>query len=114
MPGIGKFSLRNQGAFVARLGVRWNVNGQDEGPAGFDDDIDVGQTGHFDPGIAGVPTGSPVWIDIDVVWGKNRQGSPNDGGGLSYAPDSDAAAAYEISGTTLDTLLEFLGVEFGG
>ncbi|HEY5979885.1 MAG TPA: hypothetical protein VIT41_09645 [Microlunatus sp.] len=114
MPGIGFIGLRNNGVFVARLGVRWSVDGQGQGPAGFDDDIDLGQSRRLVPGLVGVPAGSPVWPVIDVVWGRDREGSPDDGGGLTYAPGSDAVADYEISGTTLDSRLQFLGVTFDG
>jgi hypothetical protein len=110
MPVVGQLSLHNTGGFVARLGVKWIYEDQEYGPAGMDSDTDAGQTGTLDPGMYDVPSGSIIWAYVDVVWGDDKQGSAQDGGGLVFRLADPHTAQYHIWGTTLDDHMSFDGI----
>jgi hypothetical protein len=110
MPVVGYLSLHNTGAFVARLGVKWIVDDSEYGPVGMDQDTDVDQTSTLDPGMYNVPSGATIWAYVDVVWGDDKEGSPQDGGGLMFRLADEHTAQYHIHGTTHDDHLGFDGI----
>jgi hypothetical protein len=103
MQSIGKFSLRNQGGFAAKLQcVYWDENGTKvhcDGTGSFP----VAQCESLDPGQASppVPDGSPVSIYAFVVWGNDNTGSQL----FTYQSGNATTANYVITGTTLDNQL---------
>lgn len=109
MPAVGRLKLHNTGAFTARLGARWVEPDGREGHAESGTETDEGQTHSIDPGDYGCPVGASVWAYVDVVWGRDKQGSAKDG--FVYARGDEHAGLYHSYGTTLDSHLRFDGVE---
>jgi hypothetical protein len=110
MAVIGTLKLHNTGAFVARLGAEWKDQSGKEG--GFydpEEDIREGHYGSLDPGNYGCPEGAAVWAYGEVVWGKSRHGSEEDG--LIYNKGDQQVGEYHIHGSTQDSHMSFEGVQ---
>ena len=45
----------------------------------------------------GIPVGSEVWVEVHAIAGKTKQAGDH----VAYSPDSDDAAWYKTTGTTL-------------
>jgi len=103
---IGKFSLKNQGGFVAKLQcVYWDSNGNKIHCDGTGN-IPLGQTESMDPGDHGVPNGALVSLYAFVVWGSDNEANQM----YTYAQGNTVVASYAISGTTLSNALALLSV----
>jgi len=95
---IGKFSLKNNGAFVAQLKITYlQDNGTPTKPIEGTGDITAGVTKVFDPDAKGIPDGSIVRIYSWVSGGYDREG----GEYFIYKRGSSKTAYYTHSGTTL-------------
>lgn len=104
---IGKFQLRNNGGFVARIQFEYyneltnqwiHVNGTD--------DITLGFTETAEPGNYGVPEGSLVKLHVKVVWGSDNEAKEM----FIYEKNNDLTACYAVSGTTLNNNLKYVGM----
>jgi hypothetical protein len=103
METIGKISLHQQGAFVAKLQCRYSVDGNTWEHADGSGDILVGQTKAIEPNI---PTGSKVSAYIFVVWGSDKTANEI----FLFEKGNSRTANYTITGTTLDSSLSFNGI----
>ena len=102
---IGMFSLKNSGGFVVKQGFEY-LNGTKWVKKIATEGYPVAQTKSVDPGQFGCPNGSTVRIYADVVAGNDKEGSEQ----FIYETGNVAIATYEISGTTLNDKLKFLGI----
>lgn len=107
MQKIGKFTLDNEGGFVARGKVSWmDDNGEKQLSNGSTGDITLGRTRDVNPGELGVPDGSLVSLYVFVVWGYDNEARQS----FIYDASSSVAANYSISGTTLSNSLGLVSV----
>ena len=104
---IGKLSLKNTGAFVAKLHISYLDNdGTEKRTGAIGGDILINQTKSADPGVNGIPDGFMIRVYSEVVAGTSRQGSEY----FRYKKDNTKTASYTHSGTTLSNKLTFNGV----
>lgn len=99
---IGKVTLHQKGAFVAKLQFMYENDSQWihlDGSAG----IPVGQSVTLDPGKFGVPNNANMSVYIFVVWGADNQGKEV----FTYVSGSPNVAEYTIDGTTLNNHLTY-------
>ncbi|OXI26876.1 hypothetical protein [Burkholderia sp. AU16482] len=98
---IGKFTLKNQGGFVAKMQYNYyNKTGKHHSD-GNDEGIDLGQSQTDDPGRYGVNDGDVVVLYVDVVWGSDNIAKQQ----FIYRKGNPNIAHYTISGTTFDNEL---------
>lgn len=106
MADIRYIKLMNGGGFVAQMIVhydkeengnvvhkKYEESGYHDVTVGFDRTIDLSKTG--------IPDGSPVSLEVNVVWGKNNQASQTH----TYRASSTKMACYVITGTTLSNTM---------
>ena len=106
MQEIGKMSLKNSGGFVARIQVSYMDDNGEKRLTGQSDDITLGFTKTVDPGDMGVPDGSMVYMNVDVVWGTDNEAKR----AFKYVKNNTTCAHYNISGTTLSNDLGLIEV----
>jgi hypothetical protein len=107
MEKIGKFSLHNAGAFVARIRILFvNENGELEKAKASGDILNNGKRRYFDPKDYGIVDGSVVYLDVLVSAGSDcSAGTP-----FIYEHGNVITANYRVSGTTLFNSLKLQGV----
>jgi len=95
---IGKLSLKNTGAFTAKLHISYLDNdGKEQRTGAIGNDILINQTRSADPGDNGIPDGFVVRVYSEVIAGTSRQGSEY----FRYKKGNLKTASYTHSGTTL-------------
>ena len=103
---IGKMTLKNTGAFVARIQFSYQDaqgNTQYSQPS---DNIVVTKSKTIDPGTLGVPHGALISMHAVVVWGKDNTAPET----FRYEQGNAIIANYAISGTTLNNSLTLIDV----
>ena len=104
MDSVGKFSLKNQGGYVVKMGFQYLESGNSGDWKRTDKEtgkILLGQSKSADPGDLGVPDGSTVRIYADIEAGPDKHGGQN----FLYQSGGAKTANYSCSGTTLDSRL---------
>jgi len=103
---VGRFSLYNNGGFVAS--IKFIYMGQEgmEHEVRATDSFPVLQTRVASPGECGVPDGSMVWLKVGVTAGYDNKSQRC----FIYRAANQQVADFTISGTTLDNNLEFKGL----
>jgi hypothetical protein len=103
---IGRVSLNNRGAFVAKIQFKYIDEKGRKHLTEKTGEIGVGLTKAADPGDMGVPDGCTVYLCAFVGAGKDQYASQ----GFQYKKGSPVVARYTISGGTLNAKLELLGI----
>lgn len=104
---IEKFKLRNTGGFVTRIQFEYyDENSNEWKQQKGTGDITLGFDKTAEPGDYGVPEGSMVKLYAYVAWGTDNRASQM----FIYKKNCGHIASYEISGTTLNNHLEYVGI----
>lgn len=103
---VGNFSLTNIGGFVARVYFQYTDPEGNLYTSGIGPDIDTDQTVSVNPGSIGVPHGSTIYFNVDVVWGTNV----GDSSPYIYDTHSNFTANYTISGMLDNSRLILKGI----
>ena len=104
MQSVGKFSLKNQGGYVVKMGFQYhdpNNSGDWTRTKDETGKILLGQSKTVDPGTFGVPDGSTIRIYADIEAGPDKHGGQD----FTYQSGNASTANYSCSGTTLDSRL---------
>lgn len=104
---IGNVSIHNGGGFVVRMQFKYTNEDGNVETSEHGGDVTLGFTQKIDPGVLGVPDGSPVILNAIVVWGKDNEAQQE----FMYIKDNQVTAAYTITGTTLNNTLGFIGFQ---
>jgi len=103
---IGQFTLKQQGAYVARTQVRYmDENGDWQMSSQTSNEL-AAQTYDIDPGDLKVPDGSIVTYYLWVMAGKDVLAQES----FKYAKGSQNKALYRCSNVTVAPVLEYEGV----
>lgn len=107
MKAIGKMKLQNFGGFVAKLRFEYydedkNIWIQTKGT----DNITLGFAKEANPGDYGVPDNSLCRLYAFVLWGSDKISKEM----FKYEQNNTKKACYQISGTTLNNSLTYIGV----
>ncbi len=109
IPEVKSWCLKNKGWFVCHIGFTWtDDHGHRIECKGDGHDICKTEKICAEPGLppCNVPAGSLVTIYVRVDGGYNKTAHES----FIYNPNSKCTAEYEITGTTLDSNLHFLGI----
>ena len=104
MEEIRWVSLKNSGALVAEIVIKSNSGAE----YCFEKDITAGVERTVDIADAGgkFKDGDIVYLEVNVVWGKNRTASQR----FVYRKASNKRARYTIAGGTLTARLSYQGL----
>lgn len=105
---IRYFMLRNNdGWFVARIRISWNIK---DGSGVFEEsgyhDICINKERTLDLKGTNIPAGATVKLIAEIAGGPDKEATES----FIYYPDSTNIARYEVSGTTLNSDLNRLGI----
>lgn len=107
MQTIGSFQLINNGGFVCAGKVMYiDTDNGSQGTTSRWGNITNPNSETMYPKDQGVGSGWMVQMYIDIVAGNDRTG----GTYFNYDPNSSACAIYRITGTTLNSNVNFEGV----
>jgi len=108
MQDISFISLKNNGAFVARLQFEYRDRNSNKWiRTKYNGDITVGFSKTASPGDFNIQEGSIVRLHVSVAAGSDKDSSEE----YTYRPANGSTANYSISGTTLKNKLTFEGVK---
>ena len=108
MADIGFISLKNTGAFVARIQFEyWNNSTSKWVRTDNTGDITAGFSKTSSPGECNVPDGSTVRLHVSVALGSDKDSSES----YTYKKGNANIAKYTISGTTLSNTLKYDGLD---
>ena len=107
MQKIGKFSLKNQGGFVARMQVAYINDDGEKKLTKQSGDVLLGETETIDIKDYGVPDEAMVYLYVFVVWGRDNEAKR----AFIFESGNTNVARYVISGTTLSNELALIEVE---
>lgn len=106
LPQIGKFELRQQGAYVARTQVRYmDNNGEWQMSEQTSNEL-AAQTYEIDPADLGVPDGATITYYLWVMAGRDVVAQES----FVYAKGSVNKAIYRCSNVTVAPGLEYEGI----
>lgn len=106
MQEVGRFSLYNNGGFVACIKFVYMGDDGMEHEVRATEGYPVLQTREASPGDCGVPDGSLVWLKVGVAAGYDNKSQRC----FIYRAGNQQVADFAISGTTLDNSLQFKGL----
>lgn len=106
MQEVGRFSLYNNGGFVACIKFVYMGDDGMEHEVRASEGYPVLQTREASPGDCGVPDGSLVWLKVGVAAGHDNKSQRC----FIYRAGNQQVADFAISGTTLDNSLQFKGL----
>ena len=103
---VGRFSLFNNGGFVACIKFVYMGDDGVEHEVTATESYPVLQTREASPGNCGVPDGAMVWLKVGVTAGYDNKSQRC----FIYRASNQQVADFSISGTTLGNNLEFKGL----
>jgi hypothetical protein len=101
---IGRFELKNEGVFIARMDADYRVNGSTWTRVHLTGDILTLQNDSADPGEHNVPDGADVRLVGHIVAGTDKIASRT----FTYMRGNNHSARYAISGLITDPTLALI------